>query len=98
MSRLSVGARVTIAMTLIAVSAVLVSVWLASRAVDHSLNDFSAQRATHEQVAGPVVGESHPPVRLLSAEDDFIDARLQGVRWRGVGLALGFALISAGLI
>jgi two-component system, OmpR family, sensor histidine kinase BaeS len=95
MSRLSVGARVTIAMTLIAIAAVLVSVWLASRAVDSSLADFAVQRAAREQVAGPALRPSGPS---LGEEDRFIDHRLDGVRWRGVGLALGFALISAGLI
>jgi len=88
MPRLSVGARLTIAMALIAISAVLVSVWLASRAVDRSLEDLNARRTLHTHVAGRVVGQ----------EDSFIEARLQGVRWRGVGLALGFALISAGLV
>src|SRR3954451_20413745 len=95
MSRLSVGARVTIAMTLIAIAAVLVSVWLASRAVDSSLADFSVHRAAREQIAGPAVPAPGP---TLGEEDRFIDQRLAGVRWRGVGLALGFALITAGLV
>src|SRR5437764_14089392 len=95
MSRLSVGARVTIAMTLIAIAAVLVSVWLASRAVDSSLADLASHRVASEQVAGPALA---PPAPSLAQEDRFIDHRLDGVRWRGVGLALGFALISAGLM
>src|SRR5204863_9142650 len=45
MSRLGVGARVTIAMTMIAVAAVLLTVTLASRSVDTSLDVFAAQRA-----------------------------------------------------
>src|SRR4051812_27917249 len=98
MSRLSVGARVTIAMTLIAIAAVLLSVWLASRAVDSSLNDFARSRADRVEVAGPALREVKPPEKLLEDEDAFIDSRLSGVRWRGVGLALGFALISAGLM
>src|SRR5205823_12391056 len=51
MSRLSVGARVTIAMTLIAIAAVLISVWLSSRAVDSSLNDFARNRAERQVAA-----------------------------------------------
>jgi two-component system sensor histidine kinase BaeS len=95
MSRLSVGARVTIAMTLIAIAAVLVSVWLASRAVDSSLADLAAHRVAREQIAGATLPSAGPS---LGEEDRFIDHRLDGVRWRGVGLALGFALISAGLM
>src|SRR5437763_10238314 len=94
LSRLSVGARVTIAMTLIAIAAVLVSVWLSSRAVDSSLNDFARNRAERQVAAA----EHRPTANLLAEEDDFIDARLSSVRWRGVGLALGFALITAGLV
>src|SRR4051794_1363593 len=94
MSRLSVGARVTIAMTLIAIAAVLVSVGLSSRAVDSSLNDFARNRAERQVAAA----EHRPTANLLAEEDDFIDARLSTVRWRGVGLALGFALITAGLV
>src|SRR5947199_8837706 len=98
MSRLSVGARVTIAMTLIAIAAVLVSVWLSSRAVDSSLNDFARNRVQERvTVAGPGLRE-RPPAQLLAEEDHFIDSRLSSVRWRGVGLALGFALITAGLV
>src|SRR5437763_12554672 len=99
MSRLSVGARVTIAMTLSAVAAVLVSVWLSSRAVDSSLNDFARNRVPERvTVAGPGLRERPPAQQLLAEEDHFIDSRLSSVRWRGVGLALGFALISAGLV
>jgi two-component system, OmpR family, sensor histidine kinase BaeS len=94
MSRLSVGARVTIAMTLIAIAAVLISVWLSSRAVDSSLNDFARNRIERQVAAA----EHRPTTRLLEQEDAFIDARLSSVRWRGVGLALGFALITAGLV
>jgi signal transduction histidine kinase len=98
MSRLGVGARVSIAMTLIAVSAVLLTVALASRSVNTSLDTFAAQRAQHVQVAGPPEkGETVSP-QLLAEEDRFIDHRLSGVRTWGIGLALVVALLSASLI
>src|SRR4051794_10728801 len=99
MSRLSVGARLTIAMTLIAIAAVLVSVALASRSVDRSLDVFAKQRPEHVQVAGaPVATPPRVSPEVLRAEDRFIDARLSGVRLLGLGLALVFALASAGLV
>src|SRR3954466_11367398 len=98
-SRPSVGARATIAMTLIAIAAVMVSVALASRSVDRSLDVFAAQRPQHVAVAGsPRLTEARISPELLHAEDAFIDQRLTGVRLLGVGLALVFALVSAGLI
>jgi signal transduction histidine kinase len=98
MSRLGVGARVTIAMTLIAVAAVLLTVALASRSVNTSLDVFAAQRAQQVQVAGPVQkGETVSP-QVLADEDRFIDHRLMGVRTWGIGLALVVALLSASLI
>ncbi|TMM01830.1 MAG: HAMP domain-containing protein [Actinobacteria bacterium] len=96
MSRLSVGARLTVVMTLIAIAAVLVSVGLASRSVDGSLNRF-AEVQNRVEVAGPALKERVPP-EVLSAEDSFIDARLGNVRMLGLGLALVFALASAGLV
>jgi two-component system sensor histidine kinase BaeS len=99
MSRLGVGARVTIAMTLIAVAAVLLTVALASRSVDTSLNVFAAQRAQQNvQVAGPLQQSEQVSPQLLAEEDHFIDGRLNGVRTWGVGVALIVALLSAGLI
>jgi two-component system sensor histidine kinase BaeS len=100
MSRVGVGVRVTIAMTLIAVAAVLLTVALASRSVDTSLDDYSAAlRQQPVQVAGP---PQQPPEavtpQLVAAEDRFIDHRLMAVRTWGVGLALIAALLSAGLI
>src|SRR4051812_3355638 len=98
LSRLSVGARLTVAMTLIAIAAVLLTTALATRSVDTSLNDFAAQRQ-HVQLAGPAASarEQVSP-RLLSDEDAFIDHRLGGVRMVGVGLALIVALASATLV
>ena len=96
MSRLSVGARLTVAMTLIAIAAVLVSVGLASRSVDGSLNRF-AEVQNRVQVAGPALKE-RVPTEVLNAEDSFIDQRLDRVRMLGLGLALLFALASAGLV
>ncbi|HEY3018576.1 MAG TPA: ATP-binding protein [Solirubrobacteraceae bacterium] len=96
MSRLSVGARLTVAMTLIAIAAVLVSVGLASRSVDGSLNRF-AEVQNRVRVAGPALRERVPP-EVLNAEDSFIDQRLGNVRMLGLGLALIFALASAGLV
>jgi signal transduction histidine kinase len=98
MSRLGVGARVTIAMTLIAVAAVLLSVTLASRSVDTSLNVFAAQRQQHVQVAGPLQQSETVSPQLLAEEDRFIDGRLSSVRAWGVGVALFVALLSAALI
>jgi two-component system, OmpR family, sensor histidine kinase BaeS len=100
MSRLGVGARVTIAMTLIAVAAVLLTVALASRSVDTSLDDYSAAvRQQPVQVAGPPqqAPETVTP-QVLAEEDRFIDHRLTGVRTWGIGLALIVALASASLI
>src|SRR4051812_6024669 len=99
MSRLSVGARVTIAMTLIAIAAVMVSIALASRSVDHSLDVFAAQRPEQVAVAGnPKLTEPRVSPEVLRAEDAFIDQRLTSVRLLGVGLAIVFALASAGLV
>ena len=99
MSRLGVGARVTIAMTLIAIAAVMVSIALASRSVDRSLDVFAQQRPQHVEVAGnPRLTEARISPDVLRAEDAFIDQRLTGVRLLGVGLAIVFALASAGLI
>lgn len=98
MARLGVGARVTIAMTLIAVAAVLLTVALASRSVDTSLNRFAEQRQQHVQVAGPLEKAATVSPQLLAEEDRFIDGRLGTVRNWGVGVALIVALLSAGLI
>jgi signal transduction histidine kinase len=99
LSRLGVGARVTIAMTLIAVAAVLLTVALASRSVDTSLNVFATQRAQqHVAVAGPVPKQEMVSPQLLAEEDRFIDGRLSSVRTWGVGVALFVALLSAALI
>jgi hypothetical protein len=54
MSRLGVGARVTIAMTLIAVAAVVLTTAIASKSVDRSLVVFAKERQQHVQVAGPL--------------------------------------------
>src|SRR3954469_117909 len=98
LSRLSVGARLTIAMTMIAIAAVLLTVTLASRSVDTSLNVFAAQRQQHVQVAGPATAGEQVSPQLLAEEDAFIDRRLGGVRMLGVGLALIVALASATLV
>ena len=99
MSRLGVGARVTIAMTLIAIAAVMMSVALASRSVDRSLDVFAQQRPQHVAVAGnPRLTEARISPEVLRAEDAFIDQRLTSVRVLGIGLAIVFALASAGLI
>jgi two-component system sensor histidine kinase BaeS len=95
-SRLSVGARLTVAMTLIAIAAVLVSIGLAARSVDGSLNRF-AEEQNRVAVAGPALKE-RVPAEVLNAEDSFIDERLGNVRMLGIGLALVFALASAGLV
>jgi two-component system sensor histidine kinase BaeS len=99
MSRLGVGARVTIAMTLIAIAAVMVSVALASRSVDRSLDVFAKQRPQNVAIAGnPRLTEPRISPEMLHAEDAFIDQRLTDVRVIGIGLAIIFALASAGLI
>jgi signal transduction histidine kinase len=98
MSRLGVGARVTIAMTLIAVAAVVLTTAIASKSVDRSLVVFAKERQQHVQVAGPLEKAETVSPQLLAEEDRFIDSRLGTVRTWGIGAALFVALLSAGLI